>query len=86
MNNEDLFYNDNVFDVLNIRGNPFAEAEFKQILKKNLSITSEEDLDKVWNIARTFRRIKVDNIEEFAMGILKKCPSKLNKEDIDLRM
>lgn len=72
MNNEDLFYNDKVFDVLNIRGNPFAEAEFKQILKKNLNITNEEDLDKVWSSARTFKRIKIDSIEEFAIGILRK--------------
>lgn len=70
MNNEDLFYEDNIFDVLNIRGNPFAEAEFKRILKNKLNITNEETLDKVWNSARTFKRIKIESIEDFAMGIL----------------
>ena len=70
MNNEDLFYEDNIFDVLNIRGNPFAEAEFKRILKNKLDITNEETLDKVWNSARTFKRIKIESIEDFAMGIL----------------
>lgn len=70
MNNEDLFYEDNIFDVLNIRGNPFAEAEFKRILKNKLDITNEETLDKIWNSARTFKRIKIESIEDFAMGIL----------------
>ena len=72
MNNEDLLYKNNELGVLKIRGNPFAETEFKQILKKNLSIASEKDLDKVWIFVRTFSRIKVDRIEELAIGILGK--------------
>lgn len=70
MNNEDVYYNDMMSDTLNIRGNPFAEAEFKIILKSKLNISNEEILDKVWNSARTFRRIKIDSIEDFAMGII----------------
>lgn len=72
MNNEDLLYKNNELGVLKIRGNPFAETEFKQILKKNLSIANEKDLDKVWISARTFSRIRVDRIEELAIGILGK--------------
>lgn len=72
MNNEDLLYKNNELGVLKIRGNPFAETEFKQILKKNLSIDSEKDLDKVWSASRTFSRIRVDRIEELAIGILGK--------------
>lgn len=72
MNNEDLLYKNNELGILNIRGNPFAETEFKQILKKKLSIASEKDLDKVWISARTFSRIRVDRIEELAIGILGK--------------
>lgn len=74
MNNEDLYCNDVASDTLNIRGNPFAEVEFKMVLNSKLGISNESTLDKVWNSARTFSRIKVDSIEEFAMEIISKQP------------
>lgn len=71
MNNEDLYCDESMSDVLDIRGNPFAEVEFKRILKNKLGIINETTLDKIWNSARTFKRIKVEYIKEFALGILK---------------
>jgi predicted NUDIX family phosphoesterase len=57
-------------DAIQIKGNPFAEFEIKDSVSKQMQFVSEEDLEKIWSVMKTFRRIKVCDLEEYANGIL----------------